>query len=191
MVYEVSKAGYEAATDPNATHPYGRPGETAERHRREQMRPVQERIARERAESEVRRRWFAERRRREREGLDDFMGPLMPSDGHASPSAAFPRPGLRLRRDDLGALAPAIGGDGSGAQAVAGSLATSDGVALEQVTAKASAAFTGRAELSVKVDAGPMLLVTIERMVKMELDGLNTTGIGSVGHTDTTVDPHR
>lgn len=102
-----------------------------------------------------------------------------------------PRRRARTRRDDLGNLAPTTGAGGAGSQAAAGTLSTVVGAAVDQVTAKASEAFTGRAELSVKVDAGPMLLVTIERIVKQGFEGLNTTGIGSTGRTDTNVDPHR
>lgn len=180
-VIEALIAGYEAADDTGRTHPYGKPGDTADRLYRLTHPDNAKRERADRDQSTQRRAWFEERRRREREGLVDFMGPLVPQDlGEIAPGRRQATTAGPVGEIAATKAAPQ-------ADAVVGAVNDS----LERAADKVTASLNGRAEISIKVDPSPEFSAMITRVVKEAMEAFNVTGPGSNGANGRGIDQHQ
>jgi hypothetical protein len=179
--------GYEAADDTSRAHPYGKPGDAWDRLRRDALKAADEKHEKDRQESEQRRQWFEDKRRRERGEAVDGLAPTaapMPSLTGLAP-AAGPAAGPGAAPFALGNLVP---GSGAGGDAVA----TVIGDRLDQSATKIAEALNGHAEVQIKIEASPELIAKIERIAKdATLKAVNLTGPGSLGQNGTNIDQHR
>lgn len=180
-VVEALVGGYEAADDRGRAHPYGKPGETWDRRRRETLDAADQARAKSRDEAEQRRRWFDEKRRRERgetlDGLSPSGGASLPPLGGLAPA----RPGGLATGPALGDLAP--GPNASGGPSAGDAVAAVIGDRLDQTAGKIAEALNGHVELTVKVEASPDLIARVVEVAKdATLRAINPSGPGSAGH---------
>lgn len=178
-------AGYEAADDTGRQHPYGRPGESWERRRRQNASANRE-LNESRARADARRAYregtlmetYPDR------GFHDVPLRPRPADDLGSLTVPMPRP---RPVDALGELVPVPGAGGTGTAGAVGVVNTS----LDQAAAKIVDALNGRAEVGIKVEATREFIVSIVSLVKHEMAGFSLTGPGSTGRSDTNVDQHQ